>query len=135
MQQLKAFVHLPAVHSTEPGAAGAPAVHLNELCSFKLSPEKQGGDKTEESSPEDPELQTCGNSQLRRAALGGWRFYTMLQEGKESLAEGASKLVTERLRPLLLPSLVISLFCESEVSKSASKASKDGSRKHRTRVS
>lgn len=56
--------------------------------------------------------------------------------GKKALVEGASKLVTEQLRRcLLLPSLVISLFCESEVSKSASKASKDGSRKHPTRLS
>lgn len=49
------------------------------------SPEKQRGDKTEESSHEDPELQTCGNSQLRRTALGGWRMYRMLQEGKSLL--------------------------------------------------
>lgn len=36
MQRLKACVHLPAVHYAEPGAAHAPAVHLNELCTFKL---------------------------------------------------------------------------------------------------
>lgn len=36
MQQLKACIHLPADHYTEPGAAHAPAVHLNELRTFKL---------------------------------------------------------------------------------------------------
>lgn len=49
------------------------------------SPEKQRGDKTEEPSHEDPELQTCGNSQLRRTALGGWRISRKLQGGKPSL--------------------------------------------------
>lgn len=76
-------------------------------------------------------VETVSSGELHWAGAGYLECY---RKERKALAEGASKLVTDGLRRLLLPSLVISLFCASEVSKSASNASKDGGMKHRTRV-
>lgn len=89
MQQATTCIRLPTVHYTEPVAAHAPPVHLNELCTFRLfSRETERRQNRGIITWGFRTADTWKQSTVRRNTLDRWRICVMdsyfygLQEGK-----------------------------------------------------